>query len=1066
MNPLVAVSVSRTRTVLTTMVLLILAGITSYVSIPKEADPDIAIPFFFVSIPYPGISPEDGERLLVKPMETELRTLEGLEEITAFSSQGFAGIILEFDVDFDKDRALQEVREKVDLARAEIPAEAEEPIITEFNASLFPVLVVAISGDVPERALLERARKLQDAIEAVPTVLEAELVGDREELLEVIIDPVKLESYNVSQLELVNAVSLNNQLVAAGALDTGQGRFNVKVPGLFESREDVMGLAVKSSGEGVVTLEDIAEIRRTFKDADSYARFNGGPAIVIEVTKRLGSNIILTNEAVRAAVAEETALWPKDIKISYTQDQSSWIYRSINSLEASIITAISLVMIVVVAALGMRSAILVGVAIPTSFLIGFFLLALSGLTMNMMVMFGLLLAVGMLVDGAIVIVEFADRKMSEGVDRVEAYVSASSRMFWPIISSTATTLAAFLPMLLWPGVSGQFMSYLPLTLIFVLVASLFTALIFLPVLGSIFGKAEATNQATLRSLSGAETGDILALEGMTGAYVRILAKLIKRPFMVMSGTVGVLVSIFFLYDAFNNGVEFFVNTEPEQAAILVSARGNLSAAEMLTLVNEVEKIVLNVDGVKSAFAQTGPGQGGPGQGGDAPADMIGRISIELAPFEERRPGAIILDEIRDRTINLPGINVEVRKREDGPPTGKDVQMQLSSRDPVVLRAMTQKVRDHLENNVEDIIDIEDSLPLPGIEWVLKIDREQAGRFGADVAAIGATVQMVTNGILVGTYRPDDADDEVDIRARFPITDRSIDQLDQLRLRTPNGLVPLSNFITREPAPQVNEITRIDGIQVMDVKANTTNGVLANDKVNELKAWIANDANIDPRVNVRFRGADEDQAESAAFLGNAMVAALFLMFIILLTQFNSFYHSVLTLSAVVMSTMGVLLGMVVTGHTFSVIMTGTGIVALAGIVVNNNIVLIDTFQGLLARGMEPTEAVLRTAGQRLRPVLLTTITTICGLLPMATQINVGFFDRTVTYGGPVAVWWVQLSTAIISGLSFATLLTLVVTPVMLAAPSVIRQSSLDIRGTARNLLQRKSLRQDGVGGAAE
>ncbi|MGD1934072.1 MAG: efflux RND transporter permease subunit, partial [Candidatus Phaeomarinobacter sp.] len=993
MNPLVAVSVSRTRTVLTTMVLLILAGITSYVSIPKEADPDIAIPFFFVSIPYPGISPEDGERLLVKPMETELRTLEGLEEIQAFSSQGFAGIILEFDVDFDKDQALQEVREQVDLARAEIPAEADEPIITEFNASLFPVLVVAISGDVPERALLERARKLQDAIEAVPTVLEAELVGDREELLEVIIDPVKLESYNVSQLELVNAVSLNNQLVAAGALDTGQGRFNVKVPGLFENREDVMGLAVKSSGEGVVTLDDIADIRRTFKDADSYARFNGGPAIVIEVTKRLGSNIILTNNAVRAAVEEETALWPKDIRVSYTQDQSSWIYRSINSLEASIITAISLVMIVVVAALGMRSAILVGVAIPTSFLIGFFLLALSGLTMNMMVMFGLLLAVGMLVDGAIVIVEFADRKMSEGVDRVEAYVSASSRMFWPIISSTATTLAAFLPMLLWPGVSGQFMSYLPLTLIFVLIASLVTALIFLPVLGSIFGKAEATNQATLRGLSGAETGDVLGLEGMTGTYVRMLDRLIRHPFMVISGTLGILVSIFYIYSCFNNGLEFFVNTEPEQAAILVSARGNLSATEMLALVNEVEKIVLDVSGVKSAFAQTGPGQGGPGQGGDAPADMIGRISIELAPYEERRPGAIILDEIRDKTINLPGINVEVRKREDGPPTGKDVQVQLSSRDPVVLRAMTQKVRDHFANNVEDIIDIEDSLPLPGIEWVLRIDREQAGRFGADVAAIGATVQMVTNGILVGTYRPDDADDEVDIRARFPITERSIDQLDQLRMRTPNGLVPLSNFITREPAPQVNEITRIDGIQVMDVKANTTNGVLANDKVTELKSWIKNDANIDPRVNVRFRGADEDQAESAAFLGNAMVAALFLMFIILLTQFNSFYHSVLTLSAVIMSTMGVLLGMVITGQTFSVIMTGTGIVALAGIVVNNNIVLIDTFQGLLARGMDPVEAVLRTAGQRLRPVLLTTITTICGLLPMATQINVGFFDRT-------------------------------------------------------------------------
>ena len=1039
MNPLVATAVSRTRTVLTTMVLLILAGITSYISIPKEADPDIPIPFFFVSLPYPGISPEDGERLLVRPMETELRTLEGLKEITAFSTQGMAGIILEFDVDFDKDDALQDVREKVDLARAEIPQEAEEPVVTEFNTSLFPVLVVAISGDVPERTLLAKARRLQDAIEAIPTVLEAKLVGDREELLEVVIDPVKLESYNVSQVELINAVSLNNQLVAAGALDTGQGRFNVKLPGLFENREDVMSLAVKSSGEGVVTLGDLAEIRRTFKDAESFARFNGGPAIVIEVTKRLGSNIVLTNEAVRKAVEEETRTWPKDIRISYTQDQSSWIFRSINSLEASIITAISLVMIVVVAALGMRSALLVGVAIPTSFLIGFFLLALSGLTLNMMVMFGLLLAVGMLVDGAIVIVEFADRKMAEGMSRVEAYVSASSRMFWPIISSTATTLAAFLPMLLWPGVSGEFMSYLPLTLIFVLMASLITALIFLPVLGSIFGKAEAANQATLAMLSGAETGDIRALEGMTGAYVRLLDRLVKRPFTVMLATIGVLVSIFMLYSAFNNGVEFFVETEPEQAAVLVSARGNLSAAEMLGLVKEVEEIVIDVAGVQSVFTQTGPGQGGPGQGGDAPADMIGRISIELAPYEERRPGAIILEEIRERTRDMPGINVEVRKREDGPPTGKDVQIQLSSNDPVALREMTRKVREHLENNVDDLIDIEDTLPLPGIEWVLKIDREQAGRFGADVSAVGATVQMVTNGILVGTYRPDDADDEVDIRARFPITDRSIDQLDQLRLRTPNGLVPLSNFVTRVPAQQVNEITRKDGIQVMDVKANTVEGVLADDKVREVREWLETEANIDPRVNWRFRGADEDQAESAAFLGNAMIAALFLMFIILLTQFNSFYHSVLTLSAVIMSTIGVLLGMVITGQTFSVIMTGTGIVALAGIVVNNNIVLIDTFQGLLARGMEPVEAVLRTAGQRLRPVLLTTITTICGLLPMATQINVGFFDRTVTYGGPVAVWWVQLSTAIISGLSFATLLTLVVTPVMLAAPAVLRES---------------------------
>lgn len=1047
MNSFIDAAIARTRTVMTLMVLMVLAGVSSYISIPKEADPDIQIPVFYVSIVHQGISPEDAERLLIKPMETELRSLEGLDELTAIASTGHAGIILEFDVSFDKDSALADVREKVDLAQAELPSDTEEPIIREFNTSLFPVLIVTLSGDVPERTLFQHARALQDEIEGnVSTVLQAELVGHREELLEVIIDPSRMESYDVSQSELINAVSLNNRLVAAGAVDSGEGRFSVKVPGLFEDRDDVLNLPIKVSGDGVVTLSDLADIRRTFKDADSFARFNGQPAIALQITKRIGENIVDNNQQVVQVVENFTANWPEEIQVNYTLDASTWIFRALGSLQASIITAIALVMIVCVAALGMRSALLVGVAIPTSFMIGFLFMSIMGMTVNMMVMFGMLLSVGILVDGAIVVVEYADRKMAEGLDRREAYSLAAKRMFWPVASSTATTLAAFLPMLAWPGVSGEFMSYLPITLIVVLTASFITAMLFLPVLGALVGKTEDQDSEVLKMLAGAETGDVRLLPGLTGSYVRMLDRLVHHPLLVLSGASVILISTIIAYGSFGNGVEFFVDTEPEQAIILVGARGNLSATDMQRLAQEVEEIALSTAGVRTVFSQAGTsvGGGGPGQGGDRPADLIAEMMIELDKYETRRKGAIILEEIRQRSSEIPGITVEVRKREDGPPTGKDIQIELTSDDVDALLRTTDFIRHHVDNTDLGLIDVEDSRPLPGIEWVLTVDREMAGRFGADITTIGATVQLVTNGILIGNYRPDDAEDEVDIRVRYPSEYRSVAQLDQLRIRTNNGLVPISNFVSREPQQQVSTIERIDGHRRYTLKANTgvnpETGAKRNvdEVVGILEEWLA-EQEIDPAVTVRFRGANEEQAAAGDFLGKAMLAALFLMFIILLTQFNSFYFSILTLSTVVLSTVGVLLGMMVTGQTFSIIMTGTGIVALAGIVVNNSIVLIDTYQRLLRDGMDEIEAVLRTAGQRLRPILLTTITTMFGLLPMAIQVNVNFFAREITYGGPVAAWWVQLSTAIIFGLGFSTLLTLILVPVLLVAPSRFKQS---------------------------
>ncbi|MEX0839295.1 MAG: efflux RND transporter permease subunit, partial [Parvibaculum sp.] len=605
------------------------------------------------------------------------------------------------------------------------------------------------------------------------------------------------------------------------------------------------------------------------------------------------------------------------------------------------------------------------------------------------------------------------------------------------------TLAAFLPMLLWPGVSGKFMSYLPITLIVVLSASLLTALVFLPVLGGLVGKAENVDSDVLKLLAGTETGDIRSVPGLTGAYVRMLDRLVHFPGRVLAGTLVVLAGTIVLFSNFNNGVEFFVDTEPEQAIVMVGARGNLAAQDTLTLARDVEDIVLSTDGVRTVFTRTGPGLGSGRTGrGDVPKDLIAQLMIELKPYEERAKGAVILDEIRQKTNRLPGIKVELRKLEEGPPTGKDIQIELTSNDYPRLLQATTKIRDHLDRNVGGLIDVEDGRPLPGIEWVMTVDRELAGRFGADVTSVGATIQLVTNGILIGKYRPDDAQDEVDIRARFPDSYRVLDQLDHLRVQTQSGLVPISNFVKRTAQPQVGSIERIDGYRRIVVKANTAfdreteSKINVDEKTREIQEWV--DAqDFGPGVRVRFRGANEEQAESASFLGGALVAALFLMFVILLTQFNSFYHSVLTLSTVVLSTIGVLIGMMVTGQPFSVIMTGTGIVALAGIVVNNAIVLIDTYQRLLGEGMEVVEAVLRTAGQRLRPIMLTTITTMFGLLPMALQINLDFAAREIVLGGPVAVWWVQLSTAIIFGLGFSTLLTLVLVPVLLAAPTTFR-----------------------------
>ena len=1024
MNAIIDAAIGRARTVISALLLILVAGAYAYIDIAKESDPDINIPIIYVSMTHEGISPEDGERLLIRPMELELRSIEGVKEMTAIASEGHASVTLEFDAGFDADKALQDVREKVDLAKTELPQETDEPTVNEVNFALFPVIVVTLSGDVPLRTLIKLTKDLEDRVEGLPGVLEADIGGDREEVLEVIIDPVKLESYKISNAELANAVVSNNKLIAAGSMDTGKGRFSIKVPGLYKTADDVLDIPVKVNNDGVVTLRDVTDIRRTFKDADSYARLNGRQAVALEIKKRVGENIIETIEDVKRAVAEEQKYWPENVVVTYTQDRSGDIRTMLSDLQNNIISAIILVMIVVISALGVRTAGLVGLSIPGSFLIGILYMYIIGLTINIVVLFGLILAVGMLVDGAIVVTEFADRKMAEGINKKEAYSLAAKRMAWPIIASTATTLAVFMPLMFWPGVVGEFMKYLPLTLITTLTGSLLMALIFVPTLGSVFGRPGSTNSGTLAALAAAETGDIRSIGGLTGRYVRFLSVCLRHPVKIVLLGVLTLVGVQAYYATHGNGVEFFPKVEPE---IYIHARGNMSTDEKDILVRQVEKEVLKLDDFEALYTRTGsPARGQQ----DISEDVIGTIQMEFKDWQERRSADAVFEDIRERTSHLTGIMVETRKPDNGPPTGKHVQIQLSSRNPDLLPIEVQKIRNHLEDNVADLIDIEDSRPIPGIEWQVTVDRAQAGRFGADIQTVGKTIQLVTNGIKADEYRPNDADDEIDIRLRFPDNKRTMDQLDNLRVMTESGMVPISNFVKREARQKVGNINRADGERIMTVKANVVAGVLVDEKVREIQTWLENEANINPEVSYVFKGEDEEQKKAQEFLGKAFAVALFIMAIILVTQFNSFYHAFLILTAVIMSTIGVFVGLIITGQPFGIVMTGVGVIALAGIVVNNNIVLIDTYTHLQRQGMDAMEAVLRTGAQRLRPVLLTTITTIFGLLPMTLQVNIDFISRGVVVGAPSSQWWVQLSTAVAFGLTFATLLTLVMTPALL------------------------------------
>lgn len=1162
MTGMVDWAASRARMVLAFVLLSLLAGGFAYSSLPKEGEPDIEIPALFVSVPFPGISASDAETLLVKPMETELADLDGLKELSGTANEGYAGVALEFEFGWDKTKVMADVRDAMTKAEASFPEGADSYSVNEINFSEFPILIVNLTGDVPERTMYKVAKDLQDKLESLDSVLEAGIAGNRDEMVEVVIDPLRLESYNVTAGELISVVTNNNMLVAAGEVETEQGSFAVKIPSSFDEPRDIYSLPVKINGQRVVTLGDLAEIRLTFEDREGTARFNGVSTVALQVVKRKGFNIMDTVNVVRDTIEDARQDWPADLQVAVdvgtSNDQGRIVQSMVTQLEGSVLTAIALVMIVVLAALGSRAALLVGFAIPTSFLLCFVLLAMMGITISNIVMFGLILAVGMLVDGAIVVVEYADKRIKEGVGPMHAYVEAAKRMFWPVVSSTATTLCAFLPMLFWPGVPGEFMGMLPVTLIFVLSASLVVALIYLPVMGGVSGRLSRTfsnmsdflkrklpwvvraalvppsillmfvgamqllNPTYLvqmqdSGLGNLFVGGLIFIVGafaasvtlgaaeiqwrrnrvkaghkrtLFGYFIKAIAGNPIMPLVSAAVVIAFVINVFSYFGENNNGVEFFVESEPEMAIAYVRARGNLSLEEKDHLVQKAEEIILAHPGVLNAFAFAGEGGLDNNTGGAAPpVDTVGQVQFETIPWEDRadRPdldGDLVLDELTVQLEEIPGIKIEILAASRGPASAKPVHLRLKGENWDDLVAATNLTRSQFdETSALELV--EDTLPLPGIDWQIDVDVEKAGRYGADVATVGAMVQLVTRGILLDTMRVDSSDEEIEIRVRLPEQDRVLSTLDTLKVRTQDGLVPLANFITRQPVPKLASISRVDQKRYFDVKAAVTGDVVnvmvdedtlgqlrlapngdgtitapdgksytvfksdnadriksvvesgdaslvavtAAERIAALTTWLETKP-LPDGIEWEWTGDQQDEQESGEFLSKAFAGALALMFIILLAQFNSIYNSVLVLLAVVLSTTGVLIGMLVMDQTFSIIMTGTGIVALAGIVVNNNIVLIDTYQEY-SKYMPRIEAIVRTAESRIRPVLLTTVTTMAGLAPMMFGLSLDFLAGGYTIDSPTALWWKQLATAVVFGLGIATVLTLVFTPAMLA-----------------------------------
>lgn len=1061
---------NRISVVVLTIIILIV-GLNAYNSLPREAAPDITIPNVFISTSYKGVSSQDMETSITIPIEKKLKGLENVKKIHSVSGEGFSQINIEFIPETDIDDALQKVKDKVDEAKGELPTDLEnDPAVYEVNFSDWPIVVFSLSGTCGKIRLKEIADDLKDDIEAIPGVLEAEVTGGLEREIRIEVDPDKLAYYRIPITEIQSVVRNENTNTSGGSITLGDGRYQLRVPGEFDNPEELFGLVVTTFDGMPVYLKDVAEVVDGFKDETSRSRLNGREAVNISVKKRAGENIIEITEKIDELIQLREPTWPKGTVITKLMDQAKDIRLMVADLENNIISGLLLVVGVLFFALGIRNAILVAIAIPFSMLLSFIILSMLGITLNMVVLFSLILALGMLVDNAIVIVENICRFMEQGVPKFRAALAATSEVAWPVIGSTLTTVAAFFPMVFWPGVMGEFMRYLPITLIVTLSSSLFVAMVINPALTSIFARVKQTplpdNIKSVEEVLSQGEKPVEIKGVILPCYDKFLRFALQHRLAITGISFAFLVlmiEVWILAVGLRTPMEFFPTIDPKSVYVNIDPP---VGADLEYLDNLVKKTEMAVNGApkekyqaldvtednytKVYTPKTHTMAGGSSFQGPSDIDDIlyvyakvvetsgsaafgqskpNHVGVQFLDFEDRtHPTTQSMAEIRKRVAGIAGGKITVDMQDEGPPTGSPINIEISGEDFETLGRLGKQVRKIVES-VPFVEDVQDDY-VEGIPSIrILIDRQKAAIFGLSTNAVGFALKTAYNGLEVSTFR--EGDEDYDITVILPENQRMLaDVLHKLMIPSPSGqLVPLTTIADIEFSGSLGDIVRIDHKRVVTVKANVDETHVPGPVAREQAENLLKDFPMPPGYRLEFTGQQEEQQESMEFLSRAFLLAIFLIFLILVTLFNSVIQPLIIMTSVLLSIGGGFLGLTIIHAPFGIVMSGVGMISLAGVVVNNAIVLIDYTNKLRQTGLNVNEAVLSAGATRLRPVLLTAITTILGLLPMVTGISYDFTKMAISTASESTQWWRSMAIVVIFGLMIATFLTLVVVPVL-------------------------------------